>query len=255
MCGACNCRLLTMIGFLRAEWAPAVGKKGLQRKLCVYMQVLFNYGPNYITTYCSPVGTDYLAQSTTAPGFNAPSSNPPQPVRPSCICNCICNSCLCKCISPVAAAAAWEGQLLCCVCHPHLMIHWGFESANEPQAVFRLIVKAQRVPCMAACACRSRKLLLTGLCDLQPQGTPQGTVSPDCNHDLPSQSTYQRFLFVVWGAICIVCITALINPVILSCCAVSLGMTAASLGRSMPCRLPPAHANARLQDWFLSDNP
>ena len=48
--------------------------------IVMYMQVLFNYGPNYITTYCSPVGTDYLAQSTTAPGFNAPSKNPPQPV-------------------------------------------------------------------------------------------------------------------------------------------------------------------------------
>ena len=46
------------------------------------MQVLFNYGPNYIATYCSAVGTAYLAQSTTAPGFNAPSNNPPQPVRP-----------------------------------------------------------------------------------------------------------------------------------------------------------------------------
>ena len=44
------------------------------------MQVLFNYGPNYIATYCNPVGTDYLAQSTTAPGFGVPNSNPPQPV-------------------------------------------------------------------------------------------------------------------------------------------------------------------------------
>lgn len=44
------------------------------------LQVLFNYGPNYIATYCNPVGTDYLAQSTTAPGFSIPNSNPPQPV-------------------------------------------------------------------------------------------------------------------------------------------------------------------------------
>ena len=44
------------------------------------LQVLFNYGPNYIATYCNPVGTDYLAQSTTAPGFGVPNSNPPQPV-------------------------------------------------------------------------------------------------------------------------------------------------------------------------------
>ncbi len=32
---------------------------------------------------------------------------------------------------------------------------------------------------------------------MQPQGTPQGTVSSSCNSDLPSQATYQRFLFVV----------------------------------------------------------
>ena len=50
--------------------------------VCMCMQVLFNYGPNYISTYCSAVGTAYLAQSTTAPSFNAPSNNPPQPVSP-----------------------------------------------------------------------------------------------------------------------------------------------------------------------------
>ncbi|CAL5222694.1 g5095 [Coccomyxa viridis] len=72
-------------------------------------KVLFNYGPNYISTYCSAVGTAYLAQSTTAPGFSTPSNNPPQP----------------------------------------------------------------------------------------PQGTPRGTVSSSCNSDVPSQATYQRFLFVV----------------------------------------------------------
>ena len=55
----------------------------LWRGSSVRMQVLFNYGPNYIATYCSPVGTSYLAQSTTAPGFNAPSNNPPQPVFPA----------------------------------------------------------------------------------------------------------------------------------------------------------------------------
>ena len=48
----------------------------------IYLQVLFNYGPNYVTTYCNPVGTSYLAQSTTAPGFSIPNSNPPQPVSP-----------------------------------------------------------------------------------------------------------------------------------------------------------------------------
>ena len=48
----------------------------------IYLQVLFNYSPNYVTTYCNPVGTSYLAQSTTAPGFSIPNSNPPQPVSP-----------------------------------------------------------------------------------------------------------------------------------------------------------------------------
>jgi len=32
---------------------------------------------------------------------------------------------------------------------------------------------------------------------VQPQGTPKGTVSSSCNSDVPSQATYQRFLFVV----------------------------------------------------------
>lgn len=49
---------------------------------CTCLQVLFNYGPNYITTYCNPVGTYNLADSITAPGFSAPSNNPPQPVSP-----------------------------------------------------------------------------------------------------------------------------------------------------------------------------
>ena len=48
----------------------------------MYLQVLFNYSPNYVTTYCNPVGTSYLAQSTTAPGFSIPNHNPPQLVSP-----------------------------------------------------------------------------------------------------------------------------------------------------------------------------
>lgn len=48
----------------------------------IHLQVLFNYSPNYVTTYCNPVGTSYLAQSTTAPGFSIPNNNPPQLVSP-----------------------------------------------------------------------------------------------------------------------------------------------------------------------------
>ena len=148
------------------------------------MQVLFNYGPNYIATYCSAVGTAYLAQSTTAPGFSAPSNNPPQPVSPSLL-------------HPYGsghseARLVWDRTRL----FSHRTRAYG-HSVRQRGSLTPL--KRNMVMPMAACLRlqEGHVHVLTGLCDLQPQGTPRGTVSSSCNSDLPSQATYQRFLFVV----------------------------------------------------------
>ena len=44
---------------------------------CQYTQVLFQFSAAYLATYCSPAGTAAIQQNVVAPGYTAPSSNPP----------------------------------------------------------------------------------------------------------------------------------------------------------------------------------
>lgn len=42
------------------------------------MQVLFQFSAAYLANYCSPAGTAAIQQNVVAPGYTAPSAQPPR---------------------------------------------------------------------------------------------------------------------------------------------------------------------------------